>query len=234
MSLVGRSGNPGTRISRQAKFGLPTSPDLRAKVLPTYRKAGKKVAQASFPFWSGITWEPKNPCVAPHEAAATASFAMTRVGRSGRPISRRLLLSPVLRRLLGAAMREVLQHEGPAVCETGFGKQLGGGVFEFRVNGDPQPIIDQERKRKGKEPMPRSRRRRPASGSAPALLVASPEISQRARRGLSARSQLGEPERPESTSTVVSRLGARRSGTAMQRGASKCGRREPVLNGCIY
>jgi hypothetical protein len=60
-------------------------------------------------------------------------------------------LTPVLRRLLGAAMREILQKEGASVCQTDFGKQLGDSVFEFRVNGDPQPIIDQERKRRGKQ-----------------------------------------------------------------------------------
>ena len=61
-------------------------------------------------------------------------------------------LSPVLQRLLGAAMRATLQKDGIGVCETEFGKQLGGGLFEFRLNADPQPIIDEERRRQGKKP----------------------------------------------------------------------------------
>lgn len=61
-------------------------------------------------------------------------------------------LSPVLRRLLGAAMGVILQRDGVDVCGTEFGKQLGGGLFEFRVNGDPQPILNEERKRRGKRP----------------------------------------------------------------------------------
>lgn len=70
------------------------------------------------------------------------------------PVYRWLMeeLSPVLRNLLGAAMRAVLQRDGIGVCESEFGKQLGGGLFEFRVAGNPQAIIDEERKRKGKHP----------------------------------------------------------------------------------
>ena len=70
------------------------------------------------------------------------------------PVSRWLRdeLTPVVRRLLGAAMHAVLQREGVGVCDTGFGKQLGQGLFEFRVQGNPQAIIDEERRRRGKQP----------------------------------------------------------------------------------
>jgi hypothetical protein len=61
-------------------------------------------------------------------------------------------LSPVVRRLLGAALNEILAYEGSNVCDGEFGKQLGEGLFEFRVNGDPQAQIDEGRKRRGKQP----------------------------------------------------------------------------------
>jgi len=37
------------------------------------------------------------------------------------------------RRALGTAMREILQRQGIGVCGTPFGRQLGGGLFEFRL-----------------------------------------------------------------------------------------------------
>jgi len=37
------------------------------------------------------------------------------------------------RRQLGAAMQSVLQRFGVEVCGTGFGRALGGGLFEFRL-----------------------------------------------------------------------------------------------------
>lgn len=61
-------------------------------------------------------------------------------------------LSPVLCRLLGAAMDAILQVDGIGVCDGEFGKHLRGGLFEFRVNGNPQAIIDEERRRRGKKP----------------------------------------------------------------------------------
>jgi hypothetical protein len=45
-------------------------------------------------------------------------------------------LTPRQRRALGHAMSEVLQHLGVGVCATEFGKQLGGGLFEFRLRRD--------------------------------------------------------------------------------------------------
>ncbi len=52
------------------------------------------------------------------------------------PVRRRLKeeLSPRRRRALGTAMNRVLQV-GVDVCGTEFGKQLGGGLFEFRLRG---------------------------------------------------------------------------------------------------
>lgn len=42
-------------------------------------------------------------------------------------------LSPNQRLVLGRAMQRVLQQCGIGVCGTEFGKQLGAGLFEFRV-----------------------------------------------------------------------------------------------------
>jgi hypothetical protein len=44
-------------------------------------------------------------------------------------------LSPRKRRALGTAMRRVLQVLGVGVCGTEFGRQLGHGLFEFRLRG---------------------------------------------------------------------------------------------------
>jgi hypothetical protein len=40
------------------------------------------------------------------------------------------------RKALGHAMNTVLQQLGLGVCGTEFGKQLGGGLFEFRLRQD--------------------------------------------------------------------------------------------------
>jgi hypothetical protein len=40
------------------------------------------------------------------------------------------------RQALGYAMQVVLQQLGVAVCGTEFGRQLGGGLFEFRLRSD--------------------------------------------------------------------------------------------------
>lgn len=43
-------------------------------------------------------------------------------------------LTRAKRRALGVAMEQVLQHQGIGVCdEKAWGKQLGGGIFEFRL-----------------------------------------------------------------------------------------------------
>jgi hypothetical protein len=40
------------------------------------------------------------------------------------------------RRIIGTAMREILQDQGIQVCSTSFGKQLSQGLFEFRLRED--------------------------------------------------------------------------------------------------
>jgi len=45
-------------------------------------------------------------------------------------------LTPTQRFALGKAMREQLQEKGIGVCATKFGKQLGKGLFEFRLRRD--------------------------------------------------------------------------------------------------
>jgi phage-related protein len=37
------------------------------------------------------------------------------------------------RRVVGTALREILQEQGMGVCGTAFWRQLGGGLFEFRL-----------------------------------------------------------------------------------------------------
>jgi hypothetical protein len=37
------------------------------------------------------------------------------------------------RQILGTAMREILGEQGISVCGTAFGRQLGQGLFEFRL-----------------------------------------------------------------------------------------------------
>lgn len=52
------------------------------------------------------------------------------------------------KQVIGAAMNSVLQHLGIGVCETTYGKQLGGGLFEFRVRqdaGSVQPGLPPEK-----------------------------------------------------------------------------------------
>ncbi len=49
-------------------------------------------------------------------------------------------LSPTKRRALGTAMNEVLQHHGVQVVgERSWGRQLGQGLFEFRVDRTVKP-----------------------------------------------------------------------------------------------
>lgn len=50
-------------------------------------------------------------------------------------------LTPTQRRAIGVAMAEVLQVEGIGVCRTGYGKQLGDGLFEFRLRHDAAEIL---------------------------------------------------------------------------------------------
>jgi hypothetical protein len=56
-------------------------------------------------------------------------------------------LTPAKRRALGYAMNVVLQSLGVEVCGTEFGRQLGSGLFEFRLRRDLRelaPVGDSE------------------------------------------------------------------------------------------
>jgi hypothetical protein len=59
-------------------------------------------------------------------------------------------LTPFKRRAIGVAMFEILQYEGPHVVGTNFGKGLGGGIFEFRLDQDAAQVLA----RKGKTARP--------------------------------------------------------------------------------
>jgi hypothetical protein len=59
-------------------------------------------------------------------------------------------LSASKRRAIGVAMFEILQYEGPHVVGTNFGKGLGGGIFEFRLDQDAAQVLA----RKGKKARP--------------------------------------------------------------------------------
>lgn len=50
-------------------------------------------------------------------------------------------LTPTQRRAIGVALAEILQAEGIGVCRTGYGKQLGDGLFEFRLRHDAAEIL---------------------------------------------------------------------------------------------
>jgi len=59
-------------------------------------------------------------------------------------------LSGVKRRAIGVALTEVLEHLGPDVCNTDYGKNLGQGLYEFRVDQDAEEIL----RKAGKDPRP--------------------------------------------------------------------------------
>ena len=56
-------------------------------------------------------------------------------------------LTPSKRRAIGVAMFEILQYEGPHVVGTNFGKGLGGGIFEFRLDQDAAQVLARKGKR---------------------------------------------------------------------------------------
>lgn len=62
-------------------------------------------------------------------------------------------LSRAKRAAIGVALTEVLQHLGPDVCRTDYGKNLGGGLSEFRVSRDAEEIL----RKAGKDPKPEPR-----------------------------------------------------------------------------
>jgi hypothetical protein len=51
-------------------------------------------------------------------------------------------LSRTQRLVVGTAMREILEGEGINVCGTEFGRQLGRGLFEFRVRGNLDEFVE--------------------------------------------------------------------------------------------
>jgi hypothetical protein len=68
-------------------------------------------------------------------AVATYSLEFYEDARGDKPVLRwiREELTRTQRAALGRAMREVLQERGIGVCGTEFGRQLGMGLFEFRL-----------------------------------------------------------------------------------------------------
>jgi len=50
-------------------------------------------------------------------------------------------LKPTQRRALVAAMQEILAFEGVGVCGTELGRQLGHGLFEFRVRNPAEHLL---------------------------------------------------------------------------------------------
>jgi putative component of toxin-antitoxin plasmid stabilization module len=56
-------------------------------------------------------------------------------------------LTPRKRRAIGVAMYEILQHEGPRVVGTNFGKMIGGGIFEFRLDQTATEVLARKGKR---------------------------------------------------------------------------------------
>lgn len=50
-------------------------------------------------------------------------------------------LSRAQRLVVGTAMREILEEEESNVCGTEFGRQLGRGLFEFRVRGSLDEFV---------------------------------------------------------------------------------------------
>lgn len=60
-----------------------------------------------------------------------------------RPVLRWLReeLSPTQRPAIGVAMAEILQAEGVGVCRGAYGKQLGDGLFGFRLRHDASEVL---------------------------------------------------------------------------------------------
>jgi hypothetical protein len=71
-------------------------------------------------------------------AVSTYTLEFYEGERGDAPVRRWLReeLTLAKRQALGYAMQIVLQRLGVAVCRTEFGKQLGGGLFEFRLRSD--------------------------------------------------------------------------------------------------
>jgi hypothetical protein len=52
-------------------------------------------------------------------------------------------LTAAQRQAIGTAMRRILQADGVQVCSTPWGRQLGGGLFEFRVRRTGEQMINE-------------------------------------------------------------------------------------------
>jgi len=50
-------------------------------------------------------------------------------------------LTPSKRRAVAGALGEILEHEGPSVCGTIWGRWLGRGLFEFRIARPSAPEL---------------------------------------------------------------------------------------------
>ncbi|HZV75130.1 MAG TPA: hypothetical protein VFF79_15555 [Conexibacter sp.] len=61
-------------------------------------------------------------------------------------------LTPTQRRAIGVAVREFLQEEGIGVCRSSYGKQLGDGLFEFRLRHDAAEILRSVGRRPARSP----------------------------------------------------------------------------------
>jgi hypothetical protein len=59
-------------------------------------------------------------------------------------------LAPMKRRAIGVAINEVLQYDGAAVADGNMGRNLGGGLYEFRLDQNAEQIL----RRRGREPRP--------------------------------------------------------------------------------
>ena len=89
-------------------------------------------------------------------------------------------LTPTQRRAIGVAMRELLEELGVGVCETEFGRQLGGGLFEFRLRQDAEEVL----RRVGKEPrQAEPKGEESSSASSPRLRRARHPAARRLRQG---------------------------------------------------
>ena len=59
-------------------------------------------------------------------------------------------LTPAKRRAIGVAITEVLAFEGPNVAAGNWGRSLGRGLYEFRLDQDAEQVL----RRKGKKARP--------------------------------------------------------------------------------
>lgn len=59
-------------------------------------------------------------------------------------------LTPTKRRAIGVAINEYLAHLGVNVVETEFGKSLGEGLYEFRLDQNAEEVL----RKRGKEARP--------------------------------------------------------------------------------